>query len=497
MNSLFVYPPNPDWLWSFKHALRFVKKKTGFPHLGLLTVASLLPPEWNKCLVDMNIQDLTQDDLKWADYVFISAASMQRNSVREIARFCKQTGRKIIAGGPLFTYEWERFHDIDHFIINEAELTLPLLLNDLEAGHAKRVYASREYPDIKKSPIPSWDIARLKQYDIVSVQYSRGCPYNCEFCNVSDLFGHSLRTKTAEQIIAELDSLYTLGWRKDVCFVDDNFVGNKKQIKAEILPALIEWRKGKKGIPFQTFASINLADDEELMGMMYEAGFDCVFVGIETPNEDSLIECNKHQNMNRDLIESIKRIHGAGLRVQGSFIVGFDSDTVSVFQHQINFIQKSGIVAAKVNQLNALYGTRLYERMAQEGRIRTDSTDESEKLESTNIIPKMGTEALQKGYKNLMLHIYSPRPYYERIKTFLRQYKKPRIRGPLELQHILACFRSIYHIGLKGIERSYYWHLMFWTLFRRPDLFPISITFAVYGYHFRKYCERFKCGNSK
>lgn len=492
MNILLVYPENPDWLWNFRHALRFIRKKTGFPPLGLMTAAALLPHDWHKRLIDTNIQRLTQEDLEWADYVFVSAASMQRDSVRQITMRCKQAGRRIVAGGPLFTYEWEKFDDVDHFILNEAELTLPLFLNDLEAGRAERVYASQGHPDIRQSPIPLWHLAHLKYYDIFGVQYSRGCPYDCDFCNVSDLYGRRLRTKSLTQIIAELDSLYALGWRKDVCFVDDNFIGSKKDVKIDILPALIEWRKDKAGMPFQTFASINLADDKELMSLMYEAGFNCAFVGIETPNEDSLTECNKNQNKNRDLIESVMHFHRAGIRVQGSFIVGFDSDTPFVFQQQIDFIQKSGIVAAKVNQLNALYGTRLYKRMIQEGRIRTDIACDTEKLESTNIIPRMGMEELQSGYKNLMLHIYSAQPYYERIRTFLMEYKRPKIRAPFELQHILAFFRSIYHIGFKGIERAYYWRLIFWTIFRRPGLFPMAITFAVYGLHFRKYFERLK-----
>ena len=280
-------------------------------------------------------------------------------------------------------------------------------------------------------------MANLKHYDTVSIQFSRGCPFNCDFCNVTTLLGHRPRTKTAEQIIAELDSLYAVGWRKSIFFVDDNFIGNKKQIKSEVLPALIEWRKGKTGMPFNTEASINLADDPELMRLMTQAGFDTVFVGIETPNEDSLIECSKNQNKGRDLVESVKRLQRAGLQVQGGFIVGFDNDSPSIFQQQIDFIQKSGIVTAMVGLLQAPLGTRLYERMQKEGRLVNEFSGDNVDG-STNIIPIMGLEPLREGYRKILEQIYAPKFYYERVLTFLREYQPPKIRVQFELQYILA-----------------------------------------------------------
>jgi len=291
--------------------------------------------------------------------------------------------------------------------------------------------------------------------------------------------------KTAEQIIEELDGLYDLGWRGQVFFVDDNFIGNKAYLKAHLLPALIEWQKGKKGIPFNTEASVNLADDEPLMEMMVEAGFDGVFIGIETPSEESLAECNKQQNKNRDLLESVKLMQRAGLQVQGGFIVGFDSDTPSIFQRQIEFIQKSGIVTAMVGLLNAPPGTRLYERMREEGRLigpmSGDNVDGT-----TNILPKMGHQQLREGYRKIMQHIYSPKHFYTRTMTFLREYKRPKIRPPLDFQRLLAVFRSSIRLGVLGRERFQYWKIFFWTLFRRPHLFTLAITFAIYGHHFRK-----------
>ncbi len=485
MNILLVYPEFPDTFWSFKHALHFVRKKASSPPLGLLTVAAMLPAGWNKRLVDMNARSLTDRDLEWADYVFISAMVVQRDSARKIIARCKQAGVKVVAGGPLFTSEHEQFEDVDYLVLNEAELTLPLFLEDLERGQPQHLYTTSESPDLCQTPIPLWTLAELNRYDTMSIQFSRGCPYNCEFCNITVLFGHRPRTKTAAQLVAELDSLYALGWRKNIFFVDDNFIGNKKQLKAEILPALIEWRKGKTGVPFQTEVSINLADDPELLQLMAEAGFNAVFVGIETPDETSLAECGKLQNKNRDLVESVKRIQRAGLQVQGGFIVGFDSDTPSIFQRQIDFIQKSGIVTAMVGLLQAPYGTRLYERLAREGRLTEEMSGDNVDG-STNIIPKMDIETLRAGYRRILDQIYSPEQYYARVRTFLREYKRPKIEVPLEFQYVMAFVRSIYRLGIKGAERVQYWRLLFWTLFRHPRLFPLAVTLAIYGYHFRQ-----------
>jgi radical SAM superfamily enzyme YgiQ (UPF0313 family) len=488
MRILLVYPEFPDTFWSFKHALKFIQKKAGAPPLGLLTVAAMLPLDWEKRLVDLNVSNLTAEELAWTDAVFVSAMIVQRDSAQALIARCKQAGVKIVAGGPLFTMEYEQFPEVDHFVLNEAELTLPPFLADLANGCAQHIYATSEYPDIHQTPAPLWRLANLKHYDTVSIQFSRGCPFSCDFCNVTALLGHQPRTKTAAQIIAELDSLYALGWRKSVFFVDDNFIGNRKQIKSEVLPALIEWRKGKIGTPFSTEASINLADDPELMRLMTLAGFDTVFVGIETPNEDSLVECSKTQNKGRDLVQSVKRLQRAGLQVQGGFIVGFDNDTPSIFQQQIDFIQKSGIVTAMVGLLQAPPGTRLHERLTREGRVVNKMSGDNVDG-STNIIPKMGLEPLREGYRKILEQIYAPQFYYERVLTFLREYQPPAIRLHLEPQYIFALGRSMYQLGIRGVERVQYWRLFFWTLFRRPRLFPLAITMAIMGFHFRQVIE--------
>jgi radical SAM superfamily enzyme YgiQ (UPF0313 family) len=483
-----VYPEFPDTFWSFKHALRFIRKKAFAPPLGLLTVAAMLPTAWEKRLVDLNVTRLTQQDLAWADYVFISAMIVQRDAARAVIARCKQAGVPVVAGGPLFTIEHESFPDVDHFVLNEAEVTLPQFLADLELGTAQRIYTTAEFPDISQTPVPLWELADLRQYASISMQFSRGCPFDCGFCNITALLGHRPRTKTAAQIIAELDSMYALGWRGSVFFVDDNLIGNKKLLKREILPALIEWRQGKSGLRFSTELSINLADDEELMTMMVDAGFTAVFVGIETPDDDSLAECNKHQNRGRDLLDSVRRIQRAGMQVQGGFIVGFDSDSPSIFARQVEFIQKSGIVSAMVGLLQAFPGTQLYRRLQDEGRLRSELSGDNVDG-STNIIPRMDIDVLRQGYQRILQQIYSPKLYYERIITFLREYEPPKISLHLDPQYLLAFWRSIYQLGIKGAERVHYWELWLWTLFHKPRLFPQAIELAIYGYHFRRVCE--------
>jgi len=487
MKILLVYPQYPDTFWSFKHALKFVSKKASFPPLGLLTVAAMLPENWDKKLVNMNIDRLNDSDINWADYVFISAMAVQKKSVNEVITRCRHLGTKIVAGGPLFTAGFEEFDGIDHLVLGEAEATLPPFLEDLEKGQARQIYASSERPDISATPIPLWSLIDMKQYSTMNLQYSRGCPYDCEFCDIIILNGHTPRTKSKEQLISELDSLYEQGWRGGLFIVDDNFIGNKKKLKAEILPALIEWRKWKR-YPFAlcTEASINLADDEELMRLMVAAGFDVVFVGIETPNNESLVECTKYQNQNRDLVASVQKLQEFGLEVQGGFIVGFDSDPESIFQAQINFIQRSGIVTAMVGLLNAPTGTRLYRRLKEEGRLLSSSSGNNTDF-SLNFIPKMDHDKLIMGYKHILDTIYSPKEYYERIRTFFKVYKPPRATaGKVQSHQIKAFFRSIWFLGITGKGKRHYWRLFISYLIKSPPKFARFILLSIYGYHFRK-----------
>ena len=453
----------------------------------------MLPPEWEKKLVDMNITTLTDESLEWADYVFISAMVVQKDSVKEVIARCNRLRAKIVAGGPLFSTGYNEFDGVDHFVLGEAEVTLPLFLKDLNNGCAQHLYISNERPDINQTPIPLWSLVDMKKYSSMSLQYSRGCPFDCEFCDIILLNGHKPRTKSKDQMLAELNALRHQGWWGGLFIVDDNFIGNKVKLKSEILPAIAEWAH-KKPKPYALFTevSINLADDEELMRLMVKAGFDRVFVGIESPNEESLVECNKIPNKNRDLVASVKKIQNHGLEVMGGFIVGFDSDPLSIFRSQINFIQRSGIVTAMVGLLNAPTGTRLFRRLKQENRLLTDFTGDNVDL-SLNFKPKMNYETLINGYKHILNTIYSPKHYYERIKIFLKEYTPPpskRVVFQFKLYYITAIIKTVWVLGIKDKERLYFWRLLFSSLLKYPRAFPLSVGLAVYGFHFRKVVEK-------
>ncbi len=487
MKILLVYPKYPETFWSFKYALKFISKKATLPPLGLLTVAAMLPAEWEVRLIDKNVKKLSDADLLWADYVFLSAMSIQRESTEGIIRRCKSLDVRIIAGGPLFTSVPEEFSDVDHLVLNEAEITLPLFLADLEQGKAQHIYTSSEWADLSTTPVPRFDLLDKKRYASMNIQYSRGCPFDCDFCNITVLYGRIPRTKDTSQVLAELDYIYTRGFRGSVFIVDDNFIGNKGKLKKEVLPAIIDWME-KRRHPFTLYteASINLADDAELMKLMVRAGFDQVFIGIESPNDESLAECSKLQNRNRDLVASVRKIQQAGMEVQAGFIVGFDKDPALIFDRLIAFIQESGIVTAMVGLLNAPHGTKLYDRMKEEGRLVMSPTGDNTDF-SINFIPKMSKEALLTGYNTILKTIYSPKHYYARVKTFLKGHHPAQIRsGNFRFTYVMAGFKSTVRLGIIGRERYQYWKLFFWSLFRRPRLFPLAITLAIYGFHFRK-----------
>ncbi len=491
MKILLVYPDYPETFWSFKYALKFVFKKASNPPLGLLTIASLLPRDWEVKLIDMNVEKLKDRHITWADYVFISAMSVQRASVHKIIQRCRSLDRKIVAGGPLFTTDFEEFPGVDHFVLNEGEITLPQFLEDLKNGEPKKIYQSTDWAELNESPVPRWELLKTRKYASLCIQYSRGCPFNCEFCDITLLFGRKVRTKTINQLLNELENIYQINWKGAVFFVDDNFIGNKKILKEEVLPEIIAWQK-KHNYPFSfiTQCSIDLSDDKELLDKMRLAGFDTVFIGIETVNEDSLAECNKYQNKNRDMVECVKKIQQAGLQVQGGFIVGFDNDPFSIFETQIKFIQKSGIVTAMVGLLHVLPRTKLYWRLKKENRILSSGSGNNTDS-SLNFIPKMEEHKLLDGYKKIVKTLYSPKVYYTRVITFLKEYQPFVTKGSkLTFRDMYAFFRSIVLIGINGKEWFHYWRLVLWTSLNKPKLFPLAITLAIYGFHFRKVFEK-------
>ena len=486
MKILLVNPETPVTFWGLKHALKFMSRKALLPPLGLLTVAAMLPEPWEKKLVDMGVTTLNDEDIRWADYVFVGGMSIQSESARSVIDRCKVLGATIVAGGPLCTVFHEDFDDVDHLVLGEAEVTLPLFLRDLAAGRPQHMYQSEQRADVNDTPVPLWELVDVNQYGMLPLQYSRGCPFDCDFCDVTVLFGHKMRTKRPESILEELDKLYALGWRREVFFVDDNFIGNRKTLKDEALPAITDWmERHRYPFSFYTQTSINLADDDELMHMLAQAGFGCVFIGIETVGEDGLVECNKVQNRNRDLVESVHKIQRFGMQVQGGFILGFDSDPPSIFDDMIDFIQRSGIVTAMVGLLLAPRGTRLYERMARENRLLHNSSGDNTDGH-TNLVPKMGLAKLRGGYRKVVSTVYSQDRFYERIWQFLETYK-PAHKSRLghSWRDARSFFSCVYCLGIKDGGRRQFWRLLLWAL-RHPRDLHLVMLLAVMGYHFRQ-----------
>ena len=379
----------------------------------------MFPRDWDLKLIDTNVESLSDEMIQWADMVFIGAMIVQKESVRQIVARCRALGKPIVGGGPLFTSCPEDFDDVDYLVLNEAEITLPLFLKDLIAGNPSRVYTTEEKPDISLTPLPRWDLIDMNLYASMSVQYSRGCPYDCEFCDIVNLNGRSPRVKSNDQMIREFEILYDMGWRGSVFVVDDNFIGNQSKVKS-FLRAAHPWLEARR-FPFALYteASVNLAHDEELMKLMTAAGFDSVFLGLETPEDQCLAECGKHQNRSMDLVEAVKTIQRNGMEVMGGFIIGFDNDPPNIFERQIEFIQNSGVVRAMIGLLEALPGTRLYRRLKEEGRLLEDCSGDNCDG-SMNFIPKMDPQLLRERYNAVLNYLYSPKEYYTRVLEFLK-----------------------------------------------------------------------------
>jgi radical SAM superfamily enzyme YgiQ (UPF0313 family) len=492
MNALLVYPEFPETYWSFKHALKFLGKRAAQPPLGLMTIAALLPDSWNKRLVDTNVERLRERDLDWADVVFLSGMHIQREPLLALVERCRKRGLRTVVGGPIASSLPAAELGADHVVIGEAEAVIAGLAHDLEQEIAQPVYQAAERPEMATSPLPDLSLIRMKRYSTMAVQYSRGCPFNCEFCDIIEIYGRRPRTKAIAQVLAELDQLYAAGWREAVFIVDDNFIGNKPRAK-ELLVALAQWRSQyKTSFDFLTEASLNLADDPELMQMMKDAGFVSVFLGIETPDESGLIAANKLQNTRRSLLDSVAVIQSYGMQVMGGFILGFDTDREDIFDRMVEFIQKSGIPIAMVGLLQAMPGTQLFRRLGKEGRIlnagQGDNTDDK-----LNFLPNMDATLLVEGYRSVMKRIYSSGAYYERVKLYLsRTQPKPKKRAAgerhshqqwLTRANARAFVTSILRQGVFSRQRWSYWKFLVTVATRYRHCIGAAMTLAVMGYH--------------
>ncbi|HYE65304.1 MAG TPA: B12-binding domain-containing radical SAM protein [Pyrinomonadaceae bacterium] len=489
MKVLFVYPEFPETYWSFRHALHFEGKRSAFPPLGLLTVSAMLPKTWERRLVDMNVRRLKEADIEWADLVFTSAMIVQKDSLERVVELCKAHGKRVVVGGPYVSTSAGELPEADHIFVGEAETTLPEFLDDLEHGCARRIYQAAERPALNITPVPHFHLAELSRYSAMSVQYSRGCPFQCEFCDIIEIYGRVPRTKTNEQLLAELDALRALGWRGLVFIVDDNFIGNKRNVK-QLLPELIEWtERHKRPFSFITEASVNLAEDDALLEMMRRANFRRVFLGIETPVEESLKEAQKGQNTRRDLLESVRKIQSYGMEVMAGFIVGFDHDPEDIFERQISFIRESAIPLAMVGLLTALPDTQLWRRLKREGRLLKESTGNNTEG-SLNFIPRMDAQRLIEGYKSILLTIYSPAEYYQRALnclSYLTQGPEPRHNNLI--RDVMAFMRVTFALGVRDPARLEFWRYMKRALTSYRQNFAHAVTLAAMGYHFRKLAE--------
>jgi radical SAM superfamily enzyme YgiQ (UPF0313 family) len=369
-------------------------------------------------------------------------------------------------------------------VLDEGEITFPMFLEDLQKGELKRYYRSDIKPDLKTSPVPRWDIFKQDAYVRMPIQYSRGCPFDCEFCDVVRLNGKVPRTKTPWQIIRELDALLDTGWKRHVFFVDDNFIGNKNESKA-LLRAIADWRKRRPNkITFMTEASLNVADDRELMDCLRDAGFNSLFIGLETPSEESLAECGKFQNRNRDIVQSLTTLYSNGFEVSAGFIVGFDHDDAGIFKRQIDFIQKSGVVIAMIGLLQALPGTRLYERLKSENRLLADSSGNNTDF-SINFVSKLDSKVLIEGYKQIVNTVYDKKEYYDRVLTFIKSYNH-YVDEYFNFDCILALFKSIFYMGILDESRRYYWRTFFISLLKYRQNFPKFVIMSIYYAHFKR-----------
>jgi len=495
MNILLVYPEFLTTFWSWKHLLKFVAKKSAFPPLGLLTVAAMLPKKWNKKLVDLNVSELTDADIQWTDCVFMGAMKTQSDSAKEIIFRCETLGKPVILGGPILQTGYEEFEQVSHLFIGEAEYILPDFLADMEKGLAKRVYEAKKFPDICASPIPLWEMINPEDYASGLIQWSRGCPYECEFCDIDSLNGRVPRVKSIFQFLAELDAMYQAGFRGAMLIADDNFVGNMAKTRI-MLAELAKWQR-KRGYPFNFTieAPITIADKQKLMEAMVAANVGKVFLGLETPNKASLAECAKRQNLNRDLVADVKKIQKSGLIPMSGYIVGFDNDSPATFiYNMIDFIQNSGVVIAMVGVLQAPLGTKLYARLKRDGRLLKQASGNNTDC-YPNFIPAMPVEILVAGYKKIIGTIYSPKEFYQRICIFLEGYNpSKRVKIKIDKESKEAFLRSIWHIGILGGWKTkwYYWRTIFTALTKHRSAFAEAVAMQIYGAHFQKIAEAIK-----
>ena len=485
MRALLVQPGFPITYWGFQHGLAIAGRKVSLPPLGMLTLAAQLPADWELRLVDLNAETLRDEDILWSDVVLVGGMRVQSPSIHEVLARARALGRRSAVGGPAPTTAPEEYGDADVVFQGEAEGRIEDLVRAIRDSVRCVLPAPADRPGIADIPPPRYDLIDAKNYASMSVQYSRGCPYNCEFCDIIAIFGRRPRVKTPEQILRELDCLYDAGHRGSVFIVDDNFIGNRPKVK-ELLPHIAEWQR-QRGNPFELYteASVNLASDEVLMKGMADEGFTSVFLGIESPSEEALAHAKKTQNLQLDLHQAVDRLARHGMEVMGGFIVGFDEDDKTIFARQEEFISTSAIPLAMVGLLTALPGTALWKRLDHEGRLR--DTPIGDQFTRPNFTTKLDEEVLLAGYRSLMTRVYSPDAYYDRCEAFLERAKPVPGRRPVRARDLITLLRVIWMLGIQGTHRERFWRMAWRTLTQKRWAFPWAIAHAIMGEHCIRY----------
>ncbi len=492
MRILLVYPLFPKTFWSYEKILELVNRKVLLPPLGLVTVAAILPQTWAFKLVDRNIRAVSEDEWAWADLVIFSAMIVQKADILEQIQVAKQHGKQVAVGGPYPTSMPEDMEaaGVDYLILDEGEITLPLFVEAIERGDPSGKFtANGEKPDVTSTPIPRYELLEMDAYDSMSVQFSRGCPFQCEFCDIIVLYGRKPRTKSPEQLLAELEYLYKLNWRGGVFMVDDNFIGNKRNVKL-FLHELKAWQAAH-GYPFRfdTEASLDLADDDEMIDLMLECNFAAVFMGIETPDTDSLQLTKKFQNTRSPLLESIDKVTHAGLRVIAGFIIGFDGEKAGAGQRIIEFAEITGIPTTTFAMLQALPHTALWHRLEKEGRLR-DKDGNINQTTLMNFVPTRPVEDIAHEYVDAFRQLYDPVQYLNRVYRYFLKLGAPRVRPAFQMPKwvviralLIVCWRQ----GIVRQTRWLFWHHLYHILIQNPGVAEQYLAVCSHNEHFIDY----------
>ncbi len=476
--ALLVFPEfRSASFWNYRETCKLVDARYPAAPLGLCTVAAMLPSDWEIRLVDRNVETWDDRMLDWADVVLTGGMISQQRDCVELIHKARLKGKRVVVGGPDATSSPRLYDEASHLVLGEGEVTLPMFLDDLRSGTPRHVYRDPKMADVSRSPVPRFDLLKFDRYNHVGIQWCRGCPFSCEFCDIIELFGKVPRAKSAPQILAELQALYDLGYRGHVDLVDDNFIGNKKLVK-QFLPHLKSWLE-ERNWPFEftTEASINLADDETLMRGMQEVGFFAIFVGIESPDETTLVAMQKRQNTKRSIAESIRKIYKHGMFVNAGYILGFDTEKGSVARGIIECVRETGIPVNMAGLLTALPTTQLTRRLEKEGRLPEDfdvapEGDGDQCTGGLNYVPCRPKADILRDYLQVVETIYTPESYFERVldvgRTLDSSQRRFRLPLTLQIRELKGFFRMMLKLGLRGRTRRPFWRAFVGSLLRNP-----------------------------